>query len=435
MKIGVIGSGYVGLVTGTCFAHLGNEVICVDNNAKKIAMLKKGKSPIYEPGLSEMIRHHYKEKRLRFTESIAEAVAFAEVLFICVNTPPKENGEADLSFVENVCHEIARHMKSYRLIVEKSTVPVETGFWVQKTIKENRRQGVGFDVASNPEFLREGSAISDFLNPDRIVVGVSSKKAETLLRKLYKPLKAPLLVTDIKSAELIKHASNSFLASKISFINMVARICDEVGADVDQVAKGMGMDPRIGSSFLKAGIGFGGFCFPKDLAAFLHMSEKAGHRFDLLSEVLKINEEQQRYFVAKVRKALWNLKGKTIAILGLAFKPDTDDMRFAPSIEIIRELQDEGCRIQAYDPEAMERAREELKSVTYAKTPYEAVENADALLVLTEWKEFSGLDYSKVKKKMRHAVLFDARNMFDAETMRKIGFRYYGIGRCGEELS
>jgi len=429
MKIGIIGSGYVGLVTGTCFAHLGNEVICIDNDVKKIDMLEKGQIPIYEPGLKEMIRKNVKEKRLTFSSSIAQAVKHAEVLFICVNTPPKESGEADLSFVEHVCQDIARYMTSYRLIVEKSTVPVQTGEWIQKTIKENRKAGVAFDVASNPEFLREGSAIHDFLNPDRVVLGVSSPKAEKTLRKLYEPLKAPILITDIKSAELIKHASNSFLATKISFINAVSRICDIVGADIEQVAQGMGLDPRIGASFLKAGIGFGGFCFPKDLSAFLRMSEKAGVRFGLLNEVLTINEEQKHYFVQRIENHLWNLKGKTIGVLGLAFKPDTDDMRFAPSIPIIESLQGEGVKIRAYDPQAAIKAKAFLKAVTYSRTPYEAARNADALVVLTEWGEFTNLDFKRIKKLMRHPVIFDGRNMFDGGELKKLGFRYYGVGK------
>lgn len=429
MKIGIIGSGYVGLVTGSCFAHLGNSVMCVDNDLKKITMLKKGKIPIFEPGLEEMIIKNVKGKRLRFSSSIAEAVDFAEVLFISVNTPPKENGEADLSSIENVSHEIAKHMKDYRLIVEKSTVPVETGEWIQKTIEADHRSGVRFDVASNPEFLREGSAIHDFLEPDRIVIGVQSAKAEKILKELYKPLKAPILVTDIKSAELIKHASNSFLATKVSFINAVSKVCDAVGADVEQVSAGMGADPRIGRSFLKAGIGFGGFCFPKDLSAFLKMSEKVGARFNLLEEVLTINEGQKRYFIKKVEDTLWNLKGKVIGVLGLAFKPDTDDMRFAPSVDIIHHLQKEGVKIRAYDPEAQERAKALLTDVVYAKTPYEAARNSDALLLLTEWSEFKNLDFKRIKKLMRQPVFFDGRNMFDPNVFKKIGFRYVGIGR------
>ena len=430
MKIGIIGSGYVGLVTGACFAHLGHEVVCVDNDLKKIATLQKGKVPIYEPGLLEMLRQNVREKRLSFSSSIVQAVRRSEVLFICVNTPPKENGEADLSFIENVSREIARHLKEYRLIVEKSTVPVQTGEWIDKTMREYHPQSSSlFDVASNPEFLREGSAIHDFLEPDRVILGVESPRAEKILRKLYEPLKAPILVTDIKSAEIIKHASNSFLASKITFINVVARVCDAVGADIEQVAKGMGLDPRIGPSFLKAGIGFGGFCFPKDLAAFLAMARKLGVHFDLLKDILQSNEEQKLYFVQKIENVLWNLKGKTLAMLGLSFKPDTDDMRFAPSIDIIQALQKEGVRIKAYDPEAVKRARTVLKGIQYARNPYEAARGADAVVVLTEWSEFNNLDFKKIKKLLNQPILFDGRNMFNPQELKKLGFKYYGMGR------
>lgn len=429
IKVGIVGSGYVGLVTGACFAHLGHDVICVDNDPKKLEVLRKGKVPIYEPGLEEMITSSRKKKKIRFTSSISEAVKHSEVIFICVNTPPRDDGGADLSYVENVSREIARNLTHYCLVVEKSTVPVQTGERVYRTIRENHRRKVDFDVASNPEFLREGSAIEDFLNPDRIVVGVSSKRAEDLLRKLYAPIKAPLVVTDIKSAEIIKHASNSFLATKISFINMVARICDAVGADVEQVSKGMGMDPRIGSSFLKAGIGFGGFCFPKDLAAFFHMSRSLGTPFTMLKEVLDINETQKQYFVQLIERVLWNLRGKTIGVLGLAFKGNTDDMRFAPSIDIIQSLQKEGVKIKAYDPQAMEKSKSLFKNVTFVKDPYAVCQGADALAVLTDWKEFKSLDLKKIKKLLKHPVVFDGRNLFDPSAMQKLGFDYYGIGR------
>lgn len=429
MKIGIIGSGYVGLVTGACFAHLGNQVICVDNNLEKIALLKKGKPPIYEPGLEEMLQENIKRKRLFFASRIEQAVKNAEVLFICVNTPPKENGEADLSYVENVSREIARNLKEYRLIVEKSTVPVQTGEWIHKTIKLIQPRESLFDVASNPEFLREGSAIHDFLNPDRIILGVSSARAGKLLRQLYASFSAPLVVTDIKSAEIIKHASNSFLATKIAFINVVSRICDATGADIENVAYGMGLDPRIGPGFLKAGIGFGGFCFPKDLAAFERMAEKAGVPFGILREVLNSNEEQKKYFIQKVSNALWNLRNKTIGVLGLSFKPNTDDMRFAPSIDIIQGLQREDALIQAYDPQAMPKCKTIFKKVKYAKDAYQAAEHADALAVLTEWDEFKKLDLKRIKKLMRNPILFDGRNIFDPAEARKLGFHYYAMGR------
>lgn len=431
MKLGIIGSGYVGLVTGTCFAHLGHQVLCVDNDVHKVALLQKGKTPIYEPGLEEMIRENMKRKRLSFTTKIETAVKQCDVLFICVNTPPKENGDADLSYIENVSRSIARNLKEYRLIIEKSTVPVQTGEWIHKTIKSIQPKESLFDVASNPEFLREGSAIHDFLNPDRIILGASSARAEKILRKLYESFSAPVVITDLKSAELIKHASNSFLATKIAFINMVSRVCDATGADVEMVAKGMGLDPRIGPSFLKAGIGFGGFCFPKDLAAFERMAEKLGVSFGILKEVQSCNEEQKLYFVKKVSDALWNLNNKTIAVLGLAFKPNTDDMRFAPSIDIIEALQKEGAHIRAYDPESMEKSKSIFKNVTFAKNAYETVKGADAVAILTEWEEFSQLDLKKVKKLMKHPVIFDGRNIFSPKEMKKLGFDYHSMGRKG----
>jgi UDPglucose 6-dehydrogenase len=429
MKIGIIGSGYVGLVTGACFAHLGNQVLCIDNDLKKIDLLKRGKSPIYEPGLEEMLKENIKKKRLSFGSKIDVAVRTCEILFICVNTPPKENGEADLSFIENVSREIAHNLKDYRLIIEKSTVPVQTGQWIHKTIKSIQKSQKLFDVASNPEFLREGSAIHDFLNPDRVIVGVSSARAEKLLRQLYAPLKATLLVTDINSAEIIKHASNSFLATKIAFINVVSRICDASGADIEMVAKGMGLDPRIGPSFLKAGIGFGGFCFPKDLAAFHRMAEKLGIPFHILKSVLDSNDEQKNYFVRKIEKNLWNINNKRIGVLGLAFKPNTDDMRYAPSIDIIHALQKEGAHIQAYDPEAVEKAKPYFKGVAFVKNPYEAAKKADALAILTEWDEFKEMDLKRIKKMMVEPIIFDGRNLFEPKEVRKLGFQYYPMGR------
>lgn len=429
MKIGIIGSGHVGLVTGACFAHLGNEVICVDNDTRKIALLKKGKSPIYEPGLEEMIRTNLLKKRLVFSGEIDAAVRRAEVLFVCVGTPPKDNGEADLTAVESVAREIARRMTSYRLVVEKSTVPVETGDWIYRTLLSNRKKHVEFDVASNPEFLREGSAIEDFLSPDRIVIGTESKRAEKILRELYRPIPAPLLVTDIKSAELIKHASNSFLASKISFINLIARVCEAVGADSEKVAEGMGLDRRIGKSFLKAGIGFGGFCFPKDLAAFVRITERLSVPPGLLREVLEINESQKQVFLDKIARHLWNLKGKTLAVLGLSFKPNTDDMRFAPSIDIIKTLVREGARVRVYDPQAMDEAKQIFQKITFVRNSYEAARGADALVLLTEWPEFLELDFKRIKKLLRSPVIFDGRNAYDSAGMKKLGFQYYGVGR------
>lgn len=430
MNICIIGSGYVGLVTGACFADLGNNVICVDNNESKILKLKKGIMPIYEPGLDELVKRNVKEGRLSFSSKLREGVKRSEVIFISVGTPSKDNGDADLTYVENVAREIALAMPSYRLIVEKSTVPVNTGEWVEHTINVFNKRKIKFDVASNPEFLKEGSAIDDFMNPDRIVVGVRSKKAADILRELYKPLKAQIVVTDIKSAELIKHASNSFLATKISFINAVANICDRVGADIVDVARGMGLDRRISKDFLNAGIGFGGSCFPKDLAAFIHIAEKIGYDFGLLKEVFNVNKEQKKLAIKKIEGLLWNLPKKTVGILGLSFKPGTDDLREAPSLEIIDTLLKEGVRVKVYDPVSMAKAREHLKgSVKFCKDAYEAAKDSDCLVVATEWNEFKELNFKKVKKLMRQAVVVDGRNIYDPLEMKKLGFRYVGMGR------
>ncbi len=429
MNIAIIGSGYVGLVTGTCFAELGNTVICVDNNSEKIAMLSNGIVPIYEPGLSEMITNSVKRGRLMFTTSIKNAVASSDIIFICVGTPPKESGEADLSYVENVSKEIARHIDKYKLIVEKSTVPVETGEKVAKTIKSNQIANIEFDVASNPEFLREGTAIADFMNPDRIVIGVESEKSEQILRELYAPLKAPIVVTDIKSAEIIKHASNSFLAAKISFINAVANICELTGANVEKVAEGMGYDKRIGRSFLNAGLGYGGSCFPKDVSAFCSISRKLGYDFTLLDTVQEINEKQMRIFLKKVEDALWNLKSKKICVLGLSFKPNTDDLREAPSIRVISALQKEGAIIHAYDPKAMEKLNEIFPDVKIANNSYEAAQDSDAVLILTEWNEFKEIDLVRLKRLMKRPLIIDGRNIYDPEKMNELGFEYISMGR------
>ncbi|MDD5431823.1 MAG: UDP-glucose/GDP-mannose dehydrogenase family protein [Candidatus Omnitrophica bacterium] len=429
MKISIVGSGYVGLVTGTCLAQLGNKVICVDNNPKKVNSLKKGIIPIYEPGLKELVLSNVKSKRLIFSTSIKDAVKNSEVIFIAVGTPSLENGEADLTGIENVARNIAINMDSYRLIVEKSTVPVETGKWVEKTISTYIKRNIKFDVASNPEFLKEGTAINDFMHPDRIVIGVESKKAREILMDLYEPLKAPIVVTNIKSAELIKHASNAFLATKISFINAVSRICDEVGANVEEVAKGIGLDKRIGPSFLKAGLGYGGSCFPKDLDAFITISEKLGLKFNMLESVKDINEQQKEYFFRKIKDVLWVIKDKTVAILGLAFKPDTDDLRNAPALDLISKLKLEGAKVKVYDPQAMEKAKEDLKGVTFCKNSYETAKGADCLIVATEWDEFRELDFLKIKKLLRRPLVFDGRNIYDCEKMKKLGFVCVGIGK------
>ncbi|MBM3246048.1 MAG: UDP-glucose/GDP-mannose dehydrogenase family protein [Candidatus Omnitrophica bacterium] len=429
MNISIVGSGYVGLVTGACFAELGNKVICVDNDVNKVALLKKGAIPIYEPGLKELVAINLKKKRLKFISSIKEAARSSEIIFIAVGTPSLANGETDLTGIENVARNIALNMTKYRLIVEKSTVPVETGAWVKRTIQTYIRGKVKFDVASNPEFLREGQAINDFMHPDRVVIGVESKKAGELLVNLYKPLNAPLVVTDIKSAELIKHACNSFLATKISFINAVARLCDKVGADIEEVAFGMGLDKRIGQGFLNAGIGYGGSCFPKDLDAFIEISQKLGYSFQLLKAVKEINQQQKALFLNKIKDALWIIKDKTIGVLGLSFKPNTDDIRNAPSIDIIRALQEEGARVKVYDPSAIEKAREALDRVKFCKDAYEVCRGSECLLVITEWDEFKELDFLKVKKLLRRPLIIDGRNIYEPKILEKMGFTYISMGR------
>ena len=429
MRVCMIGTGYVGLVSGTCFADIGHDVMCVDNDKDKIDTLKKGGIPIYEPGLQDLVRKNVKAGRLSFTTSIKEAVEKSLFLFIGVGTPPKENGEPDLSSVEKVAQEIGAAMNEYKIIIEKSTVPVQTGTWVRTVVERFSKKVKDFDVASNPEFLREGSAIDDFLHPDRIVLGVETKRAEEKLLELYKPINAPKIITDIASAELIKHASNSFLSTKISFINAVSIICEKSGADILKVAEGMGMDKRIGRSFLNAGLGFGGFCFPKDLKAFIGISAKLGYDFKLLKEVENINEEQMLRAVEKLEEMLWNLRDKKVGVLGLAFKPNTDDMRFAPSITIIKELQKQGAGVKAYDPVAMVRAKEIMPDIEYCEDAYQVAKDVDGMILVTEWDEFGKLDLKKIKDSMRQPVFLDGRNLYDPEKMKKLGFIYAGIGR------
>ncbi|MDD5476902.1 MAG: UDP-glucose/GDP-mannose dehydrogenase family protein [Candidatus Omnitrophica bacterium] len=429
MNISIIGSGYVGLVSGACFAELGNHVICADNDKKKINGLKKGIVPIYEPGLQELITNNLKNKRLKFTSSIKDAVEASEVIFIAVGTPALENGEADLTGIENVARNIAQNMDGYRLIVEKSTVPVETCAWIKKTIATYIKNKHKFDVVSNPEFLREGSAINDFNHSDRIVLGVESIRARQIMTDLYQPLNRPILITNIKSAELIKHASNAFLATKISFINALSRICDRVGADVKEVAQGMGLDNRIGRHFLHAGIGYGGSCFPKDIEAFITIADKLGYDFQILKAVRDTNDEQKKYVLQKIKDSLWIIKDKTIAVLGLAFKPNTDDLRNSSSIDLINALAQEGAKIKVYDPKAMEKARRVLKDVIFCKNPYQAALNSDCLIIATEWNEFKELDFRKLKKKLKRALIVDGRNIYDSKLLKKLGFTYVGIGR------
>lgn len=429
MDISIIGTGYVGLVTGTCFAELGNSVLCVDIDSDKIKKLKSGIIPIYEPGLEELIRRNQREGRLDFSESIEEAVAKGNVIFIAVGTPPKTNGEANLVYVENVSRDIAKFMREYRVIVEKSTVPVHTGEWVKRTISLYNKHNIEFDVVSNPEFLREGSAVNDFMKPDRIVIGVESEKAKKVMADLYEPLGCPILITDIKSAEIIKHASNSFLAMKISYINSIANICERVGADIELVAKGMGLDKRISREFLNAGIGYGGSCFPKDTDAFIQIAEEAGYDFKFLKVTKDVNQEQRALFFRKIKKALWNLSHKQIAVLGLAFKPNTDDLREAPSIDLIKSLQGEGANVNVFDPAAMEKAKAVLEGVRFCNNLYEACDGSDALIIVTEWNEFREMDLEKIKKLLKIPIIIDGRNIYDPLRMKGMGFRYIGIGR------
>ena len=432
----VVGSGYVGLVTGACLAEIGHRVVCVDSDKKKLAALKAGKVPIYEPGLDELFKKNRKNGRLHFASSVKEGMDHkghrADAIFIAVGTPPRGDGSADLSAVEKVAEEIAANLEGYAVIIDKSTVPVETGEWVAKTVKRFNKRGVDYDVVSNPEFLSEGTAVKDFLSPDRVVFGVASARAEKVMRELYAPIKGTtVVVTDVKSAELIKHASNSFLATKISYINAVAILCEKVGADVTQVAYGMGLDRRIGPMFLRAGIGFGGFCFPKDLEAFYWIAKQKGYDFSLLKSVREINDLQKAWVMRKVEEQLWNLEGKTLALLGLAFKPHTDDMRFAPAVDIVRMLHERKVKVRATDPVSMERAKAvpELKGVTFCKDAYECVKGADGVAIVTEWPQFKALDWARVKKLARHPLIIDVRNLLDPAAMRKLGFTYCGVGR------
>lgn len=433
MKITVIGSGYVGLVTAACFADLGNDVLCAKKTKRGLDKLQKGISHIYEPGLTKILQKNIKEGRIEFTTDIKRAVEFSDIIFICVGTPQSETGKADLSQVEEVSRQIAQNMEGYKLIIEKSTVPVNTHQWVKKTVSRYAKDDVEFDVASNPEFLREGTAVLDFMKPDRIVVGVESEKAKQIFEELYKPFTEegyPLLVATPAAAELIKHASNSFLAMKISYINMLADLCEEVGIDVNMVAEGIGLDKRIGSQFLNAGIGYGGSCFPKDVKAFIKIAEDHGFEFGLLRETEKINAERRTKFLEKIEDILWINKSKNIAVWGLAFKPDTDDIREAPAIDIVRELHDTEANLRLYDPEASKNFKElfpQDDTITYFEDKYEALKDADALLIITEWDEFIEANLDKIKDMMRLPIIIDGRNIFDPEVMSE--FEYFSIGR------
>ncbi len=435
MKITVIGAGYVGLVTAACFSELGNEVMCVEKITSKLEKLRKGESPIYEPGLEEMLKKNISEGRIHFTDDIKEGVSFADVIFICVGTPQSETGKADLSQVEEASRQIAENMDRYKLVIEKSTVPVNTHQWVKRTIERYIKKDIDFDVASNPEFLREGSAIYDFMHPDRIVVGVETERAKKIFEELYKPFTDegyPLIITNTAAAELIKHASNSFLAMKISYINMIADLCEKVGADVEEVADGMGYDKRIGRAFLNAGIGYGGSCFPKDVKAFIKIAEDNGVDFGLLKETEKINAQRREKFVEKLEEIIWISKDKNIAIWGLAFKPNTDDIRETPALDIVRRLKEEGANLRLHDPKAEENFKQvvpEIENVVYVEDKYDALKDADALLIITDWDEYKEADLDKVKELMRLPIVLDGRNIYDVEVMKEKGFEYYSIGR------
>jgi len=445
MKLSIIGAGYVGLTTAACLAQIGHDVFCSESDLEKLAKLQNGEMPIFEPHLEDVIRAARNANRLCFgcTE---DAIAWGEAIFICVGTPPLANGDADMHAIEAVARTIAKRASGYRLVIEKSTVPVQTGAQLRKHLSVHGTNGLRYEVASNPEFLREGTSVEDFLHPDRIVIGVDSPRAAAMLREIYEPIlqqeftcplhancperKAPaFLVTDTNSAELIKHASNSFLAMKISFINMVANLCEAVGADVTKVAQGMGLDGRIGPAFLNPGIGFGGFCFPKDLQAFVRIAEKSGCDFSLLKEVERINQSLIGHFVEKIRQELWVIRGKKLAVWGLAFKPNTDDVRFAPSIALLKALTEEGAVICAYDPEAAANAKALLPDINYCADPYLAAQGADAILVVTEWDEFRRLDWDRLREMVESPLVFDGRNMLDAETVASHGFHYIGVGQ------
>jgi UDPglucose 6-dehydrogenase len=430
MNICVVGTGYVGLVTGAVFADLGNDVLCVDNDAAKVADLDAGRMPIYEPGLEEMVARNVADGRLAFTTDLPTAVRRSVIVFITVGTPPKPDGQTDLSAVEDVARVIAQAMERYTVVVNKSTVPVGTGNLVREVIEKNQVRPVPFDVVSNPEFLREGSAIEDTLRPDRIVIGAPTQQVAMSLLELYAPLERPMIITDVPSAEMIKYASNAFLSTKISFINAIANICELAGADVTQVMKGMGLDARIGASFLSAGLGYGGSCFPKDTDSLVHTASALGYDFSLLRAVVGINRERASHFVALMARTLDPLAGRTVAVLGLAFKPNTDDMREAKSLEVIERLLERGAAVRVYDPVAMPAARRLLPAtVTYFESPYEAATGADAVALVTEWNEFKFLNLERLRAAMRRPVVFDGRNVWEPERMRRLGFEYHSIGR------
>ncbi|MBC8160233.1 MAG: UDP-glucose/GDP-mannose dehydrogenase family protein [Roseiflexaceae bacterium] len=428
-NICVVGTGYVGLVTGVCFADLGNNVTCVDIDPRKLELLRAGKSPIYEPGLEELLERNIRAGRLSFTDSYTIGLDGADFAFITVGTPMGNDGSADLKYVRAAARSIGEAISGSVIVIDKSTVPVGTGDMVAEIIREHARVDLSFEVVSNPEFLREGSAVSDFFKPDRIVLGCSNREAAESVATLHEVLGTSVIITDLRTAEMIKYASNAFLATRISFINEIAQICEKLGADVKEVARGMGADRRIGPHFLDAGIGYGGSCFPKDVLALHHMAATAGCHPQLLQAVMDINQDARTRFVAKVETLLGSLEGVTVGVLGLAFKPNTDDMREAPSIEIIQALQAKGARVKAYDPVSMEHADDMLPSATFCATAYDAAKEADALLIVTEWNEFKQLDWERLKRYMRRPIVVDGRNLYDQGEMAKRGFVYWGVGR------
>jgi UDPglucose 6-dehydrogenase len=429
MNVAVVGTGYVGLVTGAVFADLGNDVICVDKLPEKVEMLNKSIMPIYEPGLEEMVVRNKNDGRLVFTTDLAKAVKESEVIFICVGTPPKANGESDLAQVSEVAEEIGNALDHYIVVVNKSTVPVGTGDLVRNIIEKTKKQDIPFDVVSNPEFLREGSAISDTLYPDRIVIGAPNQHVAMKLLELYAPLERPMLITDVYSAEIIKYASNAFLATKISFINMIADLCEKTHADITHVIKGMGFDSRIGKAFLQAGLGYGGSCFPKDTLALIYTASKHGEDMKILKSVVETNEARVKRFVGRMSDALGGIEGKTFAILGLAFKPNTDDIRYAKAIDIIQMLLAQKAKVKAYDPIAMENTKKILPQIQYCESSYQAAEGSDVIVIVTEWNEFKLLNLQKIKDIMKTPIIFDGRNIYDPDRMKSIGFQYYSIGR------
>lgn len=432
MHIAVIGTGYVGLVTGACFAEFGVEVTCVDVDENKINSLNNGKIPIYEPGLDKIVEKNVKANRLHFTTDIKSAVEQALVVFLAVGTPPKEDGSPDMSYYQQAAKDIAGAMNGYKVLVTKSTVPVGTGKWLREFVKENLSIDTNFGVASNPEFLREGAAIEDFMRPDRVVIGSNEEDAIAIMKDLYRPLyliETPIVITSLEAAELIKYSANAFLATKITFINEIANLCDAIGCDVHDVARGMGMDKRIGNKFLHPGPGYGGSCFPKDTRALTTVADQFGVETRIVDAVVEANEYQRQAMIPKIKKLVGDLNGKTIGVLGLSFKPETDDMRESPAIEIVKQMLASGAKIRAYDPVAMEEAKHELPDIEYVENEYAAIENADALVIITEWNQFRALDMEKVKNLLKSPKIADLRNIYEPNDMRELGFEYVGVGR------